>query len=82
MLSESPSVGFLCSGLRSIDAVRGDSIDPQTERGLHWFVGLPDDSYTVGEELKAGWMQTDPAPVPVGIIQPGYDLFMTDPATT
>lgn len=59
-----------------------NSIDPETERGLYWFEGLADDTYTVGEELKAGWVQTDPAPVPVGILQPGYDLFMTDPATT
>lgn len=65
-----------------MDINNDNNIDPQTERGLYWFVGLPDDSYTVGEELKAGWMQTDPAPVPVGILQPGYDLFMTDPATT
>ncbi len=82
MLSETPSVGFLCNRLRSIDAVRGENIDPQTERGVYWFVGPPDDTYTVGEELKAGWMQTDPAAVPVGILQPGYNLFMTDPATT
>ncbi len=57
-------------------------IDPETERGLYWFTGLPDDTYTVGESLPAGWVQTDPPLVDPGVLQPGFDLFMTDPGST
>ena len=44
------------------------SIDPETERGLYSFTGLTAGTYSVGEVLQPGWVQTSPGSVTSSLI--------------